>query len=300
MIKKLILSILISGLFLTVKAQDDDLLKSLDDGQTDKNKHEPISSTFKGSRLVNFHTVETLGKRTLDFRISHRFGNISDGLYNAYGVDGPASIRIGFEYSYDGKLVVGVGRTSVDKLYDGFLKYRFLRQTTDNFIPVSVTALTGMNVTTQKDLSASATHPDKYGYMTSRFSYVNQLMIARAFNKNLSVQIAPTHVHFNLVEKLTDKNDIFATVFMARYKVSGSVALTAEYALRMNTYSLTQNTYHNSFGAGIDIETGGHVFQIHVTNSMGIEECQNIPYTTGDISKLNLKLGFNVSRWFSI
>src|SRR6185436_2451137 len=98
---------------------------------------------FKSTRLINQQTLESVGKRTLDFRISHRFGPVNSGSYGAWGIDGPVNIRLGLDYSFDGRLMFGIGRTSVDKIVDGFLKYRLLRQTTDGKMPVSVTLFAG-------------------------------------------------------------------------------------------------------------------------------------------------------------
>ncbi len=129
----------------------DDLLGELDKNTTEtKVENDYVLATFKSTRNINFHTVEVLGKRTLDFRISHRFGELNTGSYNLYGIDGPANIRLGLEYSYDGRLMVGFGRSSYQKLYDGFLKFRLLRQTENNSMPVSVTLFTSTYYTTIK------------------------------------------------------------------------------------------------------------------------------------------------------
>ena len=125
----------------TFYAQDnpEDLLSLV----KEKPKKEFVSSAFKTTRLINFHTTEVLGKRCLDFRISHRFGDFNTGAYNAWGIDGGANIRLGLEYSHDGRLMVGIGRTSAKKIADGFVKYKLIRQTTDNKNPVSVTFIFG-------------------------------------------------------------------------------------------------------------------------------------------------------------
>jgi hypothetical protein len=257
-------------------------------------------ATFKATRLVNFHTVETAGNRTLDFRISHRFGNISDGAYNLWGLDGPADLRLGLEYSYSSRWEVGVGRTTQDKLYDGFFKYQLLRQREDNKMPVTVTLLASTDLTTMKDPNAAFAGYDKYQYFSDRLSYVFQAMIARKFNERLSLQISPTLVHYNLVTNTTDKNDVYTVVALGRYKLSQRFALTAEYAPRINQYTANMNQFHNSASLGVDIETGGHVFQVFVTNSFGIQETQTIANTTNTWTKGQLILGFNISRYFTL
>src|SRR6478735_10952096 len=117
----------------------DDLLDSLEQSMTVK--REPVIASFKGTRLVNLQTLETLGKGSLDFRITHRFGDFSSGVDNLWGLDGPATIKLGFDYGITDRLMIGIGRSSLGKLCDGFIKYRILRQTTDGHIPISITGI---------------------------------------------------------------------------------------------------------------------------------------------------------------
>ncbi len=257
------------------------------------------AATFKSTRNINFHTVEVLGKRTLDFRISHRFGEFNTGGYNAYGIDGPANIRLGLEYSYNGRLMFGLGRSSYQKMYDGFLKYKLLRQTSDNHMPVTVTLVSEMFYINQKDPNASVSGVDKYEFFSSRLSYVNQIIVGRKFSPSFSLQIAPVMVHYNLVDKFTDKNDMYLISVAGRIKVSQRIAITAEYAYNLIDYSKTK-TYYNPLGIGFDIETGGHVFQIQVTNAFGIVDNQFYPYTNTSWRDGGIRLGFNISRVFSI
>lgn len=293
------LSILILLAFAAGRAfgQDtDSTLNQLDQGA-------PVQyteATFKATRIVNFHTVETAGNRTLDFRISHRFGNMSDGAYNLFGLDGPANLRFGLEYSYSSRWEVGIGRTAQDKVFDGFFKYQLLRQRTDNRMPVTVTLLASTDLKTIKDPNASFAGFDRYQYFSDRLSYTFQMMIARKFNERLSLQLSPTLVHYNLVTNTTDKNDVFTVIAMGRYKLSQRFALTGEYAPRFNQYTADMTQYHNSGSIGVDIETGGHVFQVFVTNSFGIQESQTIAYTNNSWSKGQLILGFNISRYFTL
>jgi hypothetical protein len=290
----LITGLLLGSVFTKAKAQD--LMSMLEADEPKKKEFE--YATFKGTRNINFHTLETPGVRTLEYRISHRFGTINSGMENFYGLDGGASIRMGLEYSHNGRLTFGIGRSNIQKTVDGYAKFRLIRQTTDNSMPISVTVLSNMFLTTAKDPNASVTGQDKYAYFVNRFSYAHQVMIGRKFNEWFSFQIAPTVVHFNIVDKATDKNDIYATTFVTRIKVTKRVALTAEYCWRMNEYS--SNKYYNSMGFGIDIETGGHVFQMHFTNSLGMIENQFIPYTSTSWADGGVRLGFNISRVFSL
>ena len=274
-----------------------DLLNIAD--QQIKPKKELTIATFKYTRLINTHTVETLGKKTLDVAIAHRFGNLNSGANNLWGLDGPANIRLAFEYSHDGRLMVGLGRSSYQKMFDSFLKYRWLRQTTNGKMPLSVTLYAGMFCTTVKDVNKQANGFDRYQYASDRLSYVYQVIIARKFSSSFSLQLAPIMVHYNQVEKIRDKNDIYALSTLARLKVTKRLAITTEYVLRLND-DYDDNKFYDSFGVGFDIETGGHVFQIHVTNSFGIADNQFIPYTSNQWNNTGIRLGYNLSRVFSL
>jgi predicted porin len=137
-------------------------------------------------------------------------------------------------------------------------------------------------------------------YFTSRMSYNYQVLIARKFSDKLSAQIAPTMIHRNLVENITDKNDLYALVGMARYKFTKRMAIGAEYAYRLSKYTQDMSLYHNSVGISLEFETGGHVFQIVASNSFGLVESQTIPFTTNDVTKGHLMIGFNIGRFFTL
>ena len=171
----------------------DDLLKMLEE----KPKKEFTTATFKTTRLINFHTVEVLSKRSLDFRISHRFGDFNSGAYNAWGIDGGANIRLALEYCHGSRLMFGLGRTSSKKIVDGFLKYRLLRQTnSEGRIPVSVTLFSSMYNTFERSKIGGI---NKYANATDRLSFCNQIMIARKFNSRFSFQLTAAMVHINLL-----------------------------------------------------------------------------------------------------
>lgn len=290
--KLILLSILLNAF--VVFSQDDDLEKLLE--QNGPKAKDFVSASFKTTRLINFHTLETVGRRSLDFRISHRFGDINSGAYNAWGIDGGASIRLALEYSFDGRFMFGIGRTSYQKMADGFLKYRLLRQTTDNKMPITVTLFTSAYHTFMKDPHQGTGLPAYYEKVSDRVSYVNQIIIGRKFSEAFSFQIAPTHVHYNLVYDATDKNDMFLIAAALRLKYTKRQAITIEYAYRLNKY--TNAVFYDSFGIGWEIETGGHVFQMHLTNSFGLADNQFYTYTTGSWKNFGIRLGFNISRVF--
>jgi hypothetical protein len=279
---------------LAVQAQDD-LLKELDAMQPASNEF--TYATFKGTRLVDLHTIETLGARSLEFRIAHRFGTLGSGAQNLWGLDGPASIQFRLDYALTDRLMVGVGRTSDRKVFDGFIKYKWLRQTTDNSMPVTMTVLGTANILGERDPGTPSGNP-RYGYFANRMSYIAMVMVARKFNARFSAQASPIYVHHNLVDQLTDKNDVVAVAGSMRYKFTRSVALTAEYIAPVTLYSRDMSQFFNVLALGFDIETGGHVFQLFVTNGYSINESQVIPYTTGSWRNKEMRLGFNVSRTF--
>ncbi|MBO9702104.1 MAG: hypothetical protein J7604_17985 [Sporocytophaga sp.] len=296
--KKLVFVILILNISLKLWAQED-LLNSLENEQPQTKQL--IFASFKGTRLINLHTIETLGKGSLDFRISHRFSDFSTGASNFWGLDGPATIRLGLDYSITDRFTIGIGRSSYGKLVDGFLKYRILRQTMDNNMPISLTGLVTMNISADKDLNKIVTGVDKYKKFSSRIAYMYQLMVARKFNEKLTLQLSPTFIHYNMVISNSDKNDMAALGVLGRYKFTRSISLTGEYIFRLTKYTQNQSDiYHNSGSVGLDLETGGHVFQIFVTNSFAINEVQLIPYTTSKWDKGQIRLGFNVSRVFGL
>lgn len=293
MIKKFIFSFLASTSYVMLAQSPDDLLNMVAEAP----KKEYTTATFKTTRLINFHTVEVLSRRSLDFRISHRFGDFNTGAYNAWGVDGGANIRLALEYCHGSRLMFGAGRTSGKKIADGFLKYRLLRQTTEGGgMPVSVTLFTSVYNTFLQNVQING--ENKYQSVSDRLSYCHQIMVGRKFSSRFSFQLTAAMVHINLVEKITDKNDCFVLGGVTRFKFAKRQAITLEYGYRLNKYS--KDKFYDSFGIGYDLETGGHVFQIHLTNSFGLTEDQYFMYTNSSWDNWGIRLGFNISRVFSL
>ena len=251
-------------------------------------------ATFKGTRLVNYHTIETLNKGSLEFRIAHRFGTLSSGLSNFYGLDGPASIQLRLDYAITDRLMIGLGRASDRKLVDAFVKYRWLRQTWENEMPISLTILASANVFTERNTL------NRYDNFSSRVAYFSSVMVARKFNTKFSAQLSPMLVHYNLVEKFDDKNDMLFVAGQARYKFTRSTALTAEYSFNALPYARDMEPFKNVLSLGFDIETGGHVFQVFLTNGFSINEVLTLPYTNGSWSNNEMRIGFNISRTFAL
>lgn len=283
-------------------AQVDDMqamLDSINGAEQSGAGKQYAKAAFKTTRVVNFPSLETTGAKLLDFRIMHRFGEVSSGFDNFFGLDGPAGIKLAFDYGINEWITVGIGRSSYDKIVDGNFKARLLRQTDDNKTPISITYQGVMNVILKKDPRASQ-GIDKYDMFTSRLAYSNSLTIGRKFNDKLSLEVHGFHVHYNMVDKMEEKNDIFAAGISGRFKLTARMALTFEYAYRLNQYVPDKSIYQDPMAIGLDIETGGHVFQVHITNGYGINEVQFIPYSTSNIFKGQLRLGFNISRVFTV
>jgi len=293
--KILLISFLIISSAFTLSAQDIDPMALLQ-GLAETPKDEPVIATFKATRLINQQTIEVGGTRSLDFRIHHHFGPFNSGAYDFWGIDGGASIRLGLEYSYNGRLQFGLGRTSYEKQIDGFLKYRLLRQSKSGSMPISVTLFSGAYRNGVNGLKISGV--DKFNYASDRLSFVQQIIIARKIDEKLSIQITPTMVHYNLVENLSDQNDAYFLGIAGRYKISNRTAITYEYGAKLLNYS--ESKYYDSMGIGLDIETGGHVFQMFLTNSFGMTENQTFARTNSSWADRGFRLGFNVSRMFTL
>lgn len=256
-----------------------------------KSRKDFTTATFKTTRLVTGHSIENVGAGVLDFRISHRFGAINTGAENFFGLDG-AVTRLGFDYGITPWLTAGVGRSSFQKELDGFVKAKILRQTTDNRMPFSASYVGSVMLQT---MSATAPNGGEY-YFSNRLCYANQLLIARKFGQRLSLQVMPSHVHYNVVATLQEPNDVFALGIGGRMKLSNRISLNAEYYYTLNPLPGMKN----ALAVGFDIETGGHVFQLHFTNSTGMSERTYIGQTTDSWTDGGIHFGFNISRVFTI
>ena len=268
-----------------------DLMDMLNEGEEKKTEY--TYATFKTTRVINGQSIENPPKGALNFVISHHFGRINEGWYEFWGLD-QANIRFGFEYGITEWLSVGVGRTSVDKTYDGSVKVKILRQSTGlRTMPVSLSYYGDMACTSLKWQD-----PERQNYFSSRLEYLHQLIVARKFGQSISVQLVPTYIHRNLVETNDDQNDVFAIGAGGRVKLTKRFALTGEYYYVLP--GKTADDYNNSFSIGVDIETGGHVFQLFLTNSLGLIGQQFIPETSGQWGKGDIHIGFNINRAFQI
>lgn len=285
--KLLIISLLFCGP--TVYSQD--LMDML--GEDEAEKTDYTYATFKATRIINGQSIELPPKGALNFVISHHFGAINSGAYEFFGLD-QANIRFGFDYGITDWLSVGIGRSSVRKTYDGSLKVKILRQSSGaKRMPVTLTLFANTAITSLK-----WQEPERTNYFSSRMEYAYQILLARKFGSRLSLQLMPTLIHRNLVETIEDQNDVWAIGAGGRMKVSNRVAVTAEYYYLLP--GKTADDFHNVFSVGVDLETGGHVFQLYLTNTQGLIEEQFIPMTDGDWLDGDIFLSFNINRTFQI
>jgi Membrane bound beta barrel domain (DUF5777) len=298
---KKVFLILLSFLSITVFAQDD-LLNMLEEEANNEASSGKVTATFKGTKLINANTIETTKKKTLEFRITHRFGNMDvdgpTGKHTLYGLENASNIRFSLDYGLTDKLSVGIGRSKMNEHIDGNLKFRFLEQKSSG-LPISVAYYTNAAI------SAVATIPEDKS--VNRWSFTQQIIIASKLNRSISLEILPTLVHRNFVDQTNvnpdngsvDENDLYALGFAGRFKITKRMAFVVDYFLAFSEYRDTNTGYYDALGVGIEIETGGHVFHINVTNSAGIIENDFIPSTVSNWGDGEYKLGFNISRVFS-
>ncbi|MEP2024947.1 MAG: DUF5777 family beta-barrel protein [Reichenbachiella sp.] len=268
----------------------DDLMSLLNDEEGSQE----VEATFKSTRLISGQTTEMRSAGILDFVISHRFGRVNQGIEQFYGLD-DAFIRLGLDYGITDRLNVGIGRSSFQKIVDGSLKYKILiQQTGEKSMPVSLVAFTSLAIKTGDGAFSDPTvdHP-----FSDRLYSTFQLLASRKMNTNLSLQLMPTYIHRNLVPSDEYPNDVIALGVGGRYKISKRVAINAEWFPQV-TEKGPEVT--NALSFGVDIETGGHVFQLHITNSRSMIEQGFISETTGNWSDGDIHLGFNISRVFDL
>jgi Membrane bound beta barrel domain (DUF5777) len=281
--------LLVAGMNLC--AQDEDLLKLV--AGDEKPKKERIKYAFKSPRVINGHSIEFLNPGTMDFRILHRFGQLNKGYENFFGLD-QASMRMGFDFGILHNMMVGIGRSTYKKELDGYIKYAPMRQSTGPWSsPVTVAFVAGMTLD-----GMPWSDPNRKNFYTSRLAYYFQAIIGRKFNESFSLQLSPTMVHKNIVPLETDPNNIYALGVGGRLKLSKRIALTWDYSHVL--IGMPDSGYYHPLSVGFDIETGGHVFQLHFSNSTGMNERAFITETTNQWGKGEIRFGFNLSRVFQI
>jgi hypothetical protein len=250
-------------------------------------------ATFKTTRICVGQSIENPPNGNLIFVVSHHFGAVNQGWYEFFGLD-QATTRIGFEYGVNDWLALGIGRSTLNKTFDGFTKIKLLRQSSGaRKMPISVSYFGSMAINSLKWQD-----PERTNYFTSRMSYAHQILIARKFSNAISFQLMPTFIHRNMVAREIDENDVWAIGAGGRVKVSNRVSVNAEYYYLLP--GQTADDFINTFTIGVDLETGGHVFQLFMTNGRGAIEEYYIPQTTGKWTDGDIRIGFNITRAFTV
>lgn len=253
------------------------------------------TSTFMSTRIINGHSIEMFAPGALDVRISHRFGALNTGFYELFGLD-QATIRMGLEYGLSNSIMLGIGRSSYKKNYDGFFKYSIFRQSQKENIPMSLVFFSSFSIESLRK------NQDNYPFL-GRVSYCNQLLIASKLNDKFSIQLMPTFIHRNMVESPYFFNDVYFLGAALKCNITKSTSLNLEYYYRITEkdgVTINQDQFFNSFSIGFDIETGGHVFQLHITNSLPMYEVGFLTETNQNWASGGINFGFNISREFTL
>jgi hypothetical protein len=278
--KKLVLLLF---LFPLLTYSQNDLLAGVDIA----NPKEKVLSAFKALKIVNLESTKVAAKGDMYFVVAHRFGSVKDGFEGFYGLDN-ANTQIKFIYGITDEIHVSAGRSEL--AYDFAVKYALFPQIKDG-MPVTIVGFNSLSINNKLKESV-------YPELTfeNRFTYVAQLLISRKFSEKLSLEVVPTFFHENFVENPLQDNTQCAIGFGGRYKFAKRWSLNIDYAAHLNRAN--NSIYNNPLSIGFDLETGGHVFQMHFTNSQGIDEAGYLARTTGDWSKGDVFFGFNLARVF--
>ncbi len=265
----------------------DDLLASL----KTKNTKSTVSSTFKSFKLINFETTKLVPKKHLDFVIAHRFGSIQNGFDDLFGLDF-ASTRIQFIYGITDHLNVSFSRSRFENTYDFATKYRIKTQQTNGF-PFTINGYHLLAINTQLD-------KDEFSGFSfdNRLGYTSQLIVAHKFSPKASFQISPTLLYEGLTFTEDEDNLQYALGFGGRLLFTKRLALIADYGLHLNRAS--SSPFNNPLSLGVEIETGGHVFQLTFSNAQGLFENAFINRATGSWKDLDIFFGFNLNRTFDL
>jgi len=260
------------------------------------NVDQPLELTFMAPKNINLYTVEPLAKGELHYSIMHTFGEVNSGVSNLWGIDQGANVRFSFEYGINNSLSLGFGRSSLDKMYDFSSRISLLKQARDNSKPVSVSFVPSVGINT----SGFGFLNEDYT-LSDRLNFGFSLPIARKFSNDLSLQLSPILVHFNRVGNelnIADPevNTYYSVGFAGRYRVTPRTALSWQYVPPLTD---AQNLNSN-LAIGVDIETGGHVFQMFFTTSRSLNDQYLLAGTNGNFFDREFRFGFNVNRLFRI
>jgi len=266
------------------------LLKQLDTSTEDR-----TVMAFKSSRLILGQSTVQLSKGELQFRVSHLFGRVSDGFDELYGLDQMYNVDLSFEYGLSNSLQIGLARSNdFDKTLQFSLKRAFIQQLTSGNPQVSFSYFGSINIKS-RDYEEDRSFSD-------RLEYVNQLLLSRKFSDKFSAQIAPSFVYLSRANSSDHPNSLLATNLGMSMAINKSVNFNLEYVFTFPTF--TSDLYdfdRNALSLGFDIEKGGHVFQVFMTNSTRVQPGRFIQQFNNDrFFKGQLHIGFSIMRSFSL
>lgn len=261
---------------------------------------EKVHQTFKDTRIINTHSVETLRKGILDFRISHRFGDVAGaagGWPTFYGLENASDILTGLEYGVTDNLMVGISRTKgsgpLRQNLNGLFKYRVMRQDVGGSNPFSVAFVGTASYSTMQ----ASTLIEK---SVHRLSYNLQVLLGRKMGERMAFQVGAAWTYRNNVLS-NDKNDLPSVSAAFKYQFSKVFGLIIDANLPISELRNSENGYYYPIGIGFEWETGGgHVFQINLTNATGILETDYLPYTRTNWADGEYRIGFTISRHFKL
>lgn len=273
-------------LFSIMLYSQEDLLSEID---TDIDTPVYASAVFKGLKVINFESTKLVAKGGFNFIVSHRFGTVKNGFENLFGLD-EAVTHLNFVYGISDHFNVSASRSSNQKIYELATKFRLARQQ-EGKLPFTLAAYTSVLANTALDTD----NLPKLRF-EHRLSYVGQLIISRKLTKELSLLVSPTFFHDNYVLDDSQENSQYAVAFGGRYKLGARWSINMEYGMHLNRSSTS--LYSNPFSIGVDLETGGHVFQLHFTNSQSMNANGVFGTSTGDWAEGDVYFGFNLARSF--
>lgn len=267
--------------------------------------------TFKDTRIINAHSVETLPKRTLDVRIGHRFGDIfgpSGGWDSFYGLETAADVMIGADYGLTDRINIGMYRSKgtgdLRALVSGMAKVRFVEQSEEGS-PLSI-AMVGVYSTSTMTRNPNPGFVSSFPDFSHRMAYALQLLLAHKFSDRFSLQVLPSYVHRNLVRS-DDVNGVLSVGLAGRVQISKVFGLIIDTAIPLNgpqypfaSLKSADNDYQPILGVGLEIDTGGHVFQLNFTNSPGLIETDYLVNTRSNWLDGGFRMGFTISRMFNL
>jgi hypothetical protein len=299
--KRYLILLALVALSISLRAQQKDTTKkqsstdSLLNSMSSDDKQDHTINAFKGTRLIFGQTAVTVKKNNLNFMVLHRFGDIggdNGGGKTAFGLDAVQDVYIGFEYGVSDNFNIDLGRNTVGQLIEGGLKWAVLHQTSGGGSPVAIT-LVG-------DFGVRPYQGQQYPDFSSRVSYLAQAVFASRLSPDFSVQVSPVYISNNSPQPaLNGVEQQFVTLEAAmKYKVSKHMGIIVDYAHPFSSFRTGANGFSDPFGAGIEVETGGHVFTLNVSNARAISEINSFSASQSDYGRGQYRLGFTISRMF--